>query len=199
MTLENHIKLFDKISFFYSLFFKYQVNQYDKILDKAKDFLKNDSPKTVLDIGCGTGALAYSLYKKNFIVTGIDASTKMIDNAKKLTHSNISFLKMDISKGLNFANDSFDLVISSYVAHGLPKNIRMQYYKEAYRCAKEKVIILDYNSKRDIFTDIVEYFEQGDYFNFIKNAKDEMQQITNNLSLYNVDKKAALYIMEKTQ
>ena len=40
-------------------------------------------PKSLLDIGCGTGTMAQLLAKEGFEVTGIDASPRMIGEAKR--------------------------------------------------------------------------------------------------------------------
>ncbi len=75
------------------------------------DILRN--VKTILDIGCGGGALAEYYAKKRFMVTGIDISSKMIENAKN-KHSkngNPRFFCGDI---MNYTLDKkFDLVMAN--------------------------------------------------------------------------------------
>ncbi len=71
---------------------------------------------------------------------------------------------------------------------------RRKVYEEMSRIAKQKVIIHDYNENRAILTTIVEWLEGGDYFNFIKNAKEEMAEIFEKVEVINVDERAAWYI-----
>jgi ubiquinone/menaquinone biosynthesis C-methylase UbiE len=60
-----------------------------------------------LDLGCGTGRDAsLFLTGKDYEYTGIDLSTGMIDEAKKL-FPKVTFRQMDLSH-LEFNNDSFD-------------------------------------------------------------------------------------------
>ena len=59
---------------------------------------------------------------------------------------------MDPNKSFPFLDKSIDIVISSYVAHGLEEDKRINLYKEASRLAKEKVIFHDYNENRALHT-----------------------------------------------
>jgi len=63
------------------------------------------------------------------------------------------------------------------------------------------VIIYDYNQKRSLMTSFVEWLEQGDYFQFIKNPKIEMEDCVSEMSkcfsevrVIEVDKRANWYI-----
>ena len=89
-----------------------------------------------------------------------------------------------------------DLVISSYVLHGLKPKEREELYKELCRVSKGKIIFHDYNETRSLVTDIAEFLENGDYFNFIKIAKSEMEKYFKDVRVVDVDKKAAWYILK---
>ena len=62
------------------------------------------------------------------------------------------------------------------MAHSLPKTERKSMYAEMSRVTKSKVMIYDYNQKRSLYTSFVERVEHGDYFNFIKNPRAELEQ-----------------------
>jgi|JMBW01.1.fsa_nt_gb hypothetical protein len=47
-----------------------------------------------------------------------------------------------------------------------------------------------------ILTTIVEWLENGDYFNFIKMAENEMEEVFGELRVTNVDTRAAWYICD---
>ena len=77
--------LFTTIAPVYGLFFNYQKRRYRNLLREVQVSLDLPSPTQILDVGCGTGALASVLYELGHQVTGIDASWKMIDIARRKT------------------------------------------------------------------------------------------------------------------
>lgn len=192
----EHPKLFDIIAPIYAKFFDFQVKYYNNILIKSKEEINITQYKTILDIGCGPGALCYVLYKNGLKVTGVDVSEEMIKKAqKRLRDTNITLCKVNPDQSLPFLDNSFDIVISSYVVHGLKPDQRISLYKEASRVAKEKVIFHDYNKNRAILTTIVEWIERGDYFNFIKVARMEMEDNFKKVKIIDVGKRASWYIL----
>jgi ubiquinone/menaquinone biosynthesis C-methylase UbiE len=149
-----------------------------------------------LDIGCGTGAFCYALNEHDYNVTGIDVAPSMIKQAKEYTRKvKINFIVDDVLTILDFKNKSFDIVISSYVAHGMNKADRKKLYQESARLAKDMIIFHDYNMKRSLITDIAEWLEGGDYFNFINIAESEMREYFGKVKVINVRKSAAWYII----
>lgn len=192
------IGLFNIIAPVYAKFFNYQVSYYKNIIKKASRYLNTPEKSSVLDIGCGTGALCRSLSELNFKVTGVDRASGMINHAKRLnTGINITFEEGNVLDGLKFKDKEFDIVISSYVAHGLHKEQRGNLYLEASRLAKQIVVFHDYNSERAVLTNIVEWLERGDYFNFITTAQSEMEEYFSSVQVVDVDKRAAWYICSK--
>jgi ubiquinone/menaquinone biosynthesis C-methylase UbiE len=196
MKMEKHIKIFDLIAPIYSLFFRMQVKNYQVILDKYLSVLDLPENAEILDIGCGTGALSYCFALKGFKVTGVDASDKMIYHAEKLCskQENIHFQKGDFTKGIDFPDRSFDLVFSSYVAHGFDFSFRQKLFNEAKRLSKKTVLYCDYNNERRLMSDIMESMEGGDYFNFIKNAGYEMKKVYAEVNIIKVYNQTAFYI-----
>lgn len=189
------MSLFDKIAPIYGLFFDFQTRYFTKIIEKAKEDLDITKYETVLDVGCGTGALLNVMYNNNLKVVGVDASQGMLKQAKKrLSDLPIELIQVNPGKKLPFDDKSFDIVITSYVAHGLKPSDRMKLYSEMKRLAKEVVIIYDYNENKAILTTIIEWLERGDYFNFIKVVQNELRTIFSKIKKINVDKRAAWYI-----
>lgn len=194
---QDHSKLFNIIAPIYGRFYDFQVRYYDKTLIKVKDDIDIRKYKTVLDIGCGTGALCYVLYTKGLKVTGIDVAEKMVEESRKrLRNTDVEIYRVDPDEEFPFEDKSFDIVISSYVVHGLQEDRRIDLYREASRLAKEKVIFHDYNEKRGFLTTIIEWLEGGDYFNFIKVGKNEMKEHFKDVKVVNVYKRAAWYILQ---
>jgi len=199
---KNSSLLFNSIAPIYGLFYKMQKSRYRTVIDRCSEELDLASFNTVLDVGCGTGALCSVLNEKGLVVTGIDPAEKMLRIAKRQPENKtITFIEANALEQLPFENKWFDLSIASYVAHGLQKNERKRMYAEMSRVTKRKVIIYDYNQKRGLLTSIIEWLEHGDYFNFIKEAKDEIKQCVSEMSecfsevqVIDIDSKAAWYI-----
>lgn len=198
----NDHKLFNRIAPVYGLFYNTQKRKYNEVIKSVSDEINIGEFQSIIDVGCGTGALCSVLFDKGLKVTGIEPAIRMLNISKENNKDkDIKFLQGDITKGLSFIDNQFDIAISSYVAHGLSKGDRIKMYKEMARVAKSYVIIHDYNSNRGLFTDIVEYLERGDYFNFIKSAKNEMKDCVEEMEscflevrVVDVGKKAAWYI-----
>lgn len=194
---DKHSKIFNLVAPIYGLFYNFQIKYFNETLDKMKDEIDIKRYKTVLDIGCGTGSLCYVLSEKGLNVTGVDVAEKMVEKSKiNLKGKDIKIYKVDPEKNFPFADKSFDLVISSYVVHGLKEDKRIDLYREASRLAKEKVIFHDYNKNRAILTTIIEWLERGDYFNFIKKAEDEMKGHFKKVKVVDVYERAAWYILD---
>lgn len=169
--------LFNLIAPIYNLFFDYQKSHYKKIIETVKNEMDVASFNSIIDVGCGTGALCSVLKDKGMDVTGIDPAIKMLNLARKKPGNNgVKFLQENVLEGLPFEDQSFDIALSSYVAHGLESEDRKRMYAEMSRVAREYVIIYDYNNKRSFFTSIIEWLEGGDYFHFIKHAAPEMKE-----------------------
>ena len=202
MRKQNGNFLFNTIAPVYGLFYQKQKKRYREIVRHAARELNLSGNESILDVGCGTGALCSVLHEAGFSVTGVDPAQNMLAVAKRQPENeDIRFLQADALEQLPFADKSFDLSIASYVAHGLQKSERMKLYAEMRRITKEKVILFDYNQNRSLTTSLVEWLERGDYFRFIKNPKGEMESCVSEMEkcfsevrVIDVDKRAAWYV-----
>lgn len=200
--MEKKPFLFNKIARLYGLFFNGQVKNYRKIFDDIKEDFNFYSYESVIDIGCGTGALCKVLQEHGLKVTGLDPADIMLEVARKKTGETqrntlpIEFICGNVLEGLPFANKSFDLAISSYVAHGFPLKDRRVLYDEMRRVARDTVVFYEYNERRSLLTNIVEWVEGGDYFNFIKGIRDELLGEFGNLKVIHTGPRSALYICQ---
>lgn len=194
---DNHL-LFNKISSIYGLFYNVQLKNYSAIFEKIQSELKLYKYENAIDIGCGTGALCNVLSKYKLDVTGIDPAVGMIETARKRIHNkHIKFVQANVLERLPFEDNSFDVVISSFVAHGLNKKERCIMYDEMNRISKNLVIIYDYNEHRALHTDFIEWLEGGDYFNFIKEVRSELKSSLGDIRVINANIRSSLYIYEK--
>jgi len=189
--------LFNFISPVYGLFYNSQKEKYQENIKKMKTELDISTFDTVVDVGCGTGALCSVLSKMGITVTGVDPAKRMLQiGAKKKENEKINFVLGGTTNKLPFENKSFDVAIASYVAHGLKKDKRLLLYSEMNRISKKYVILYDYNANRGFFTSIIEWAERGDYFNFIKNVQTELNEQFKSVRVVDVDVRAAWYICE---
>ena len=202
MGKHNNNFLFNTIAPIYGLFYNRQKKRYREVVSEVSIELDLTSYNSILDVGCGTGSLCSVLNERGLSVTGIDPARKMLSIAiRQPENKNIQFLQANALEHLPFADQSFDLSIASYVAHGLQKSERMKLYSEMRRVTKSKVIIYGYNQKRSLMTSLIEWLEQGDYFQFIKNPKIEMENCVSEIDkcfsdvkVIEVDKRASWYI-----
>ena len=201
MAKENK-GLFNRIAPAYGLFYDMQKKSYSNIITKVRSQFDLLEYKSIIDIGCGTGALSSVLNDLGMDVTGIDPAEKMLNVARsKNGNQDITFIKANVLEGIAFQDKCFDIAISSYVAHGLQQEQRKIMYKEMSRISKEYVIIHDYNKKRSFLTSFVEWMEGGYYFHFIKNVEPELNDCLDDLKkcfeevrIVNVSVRANWYI-----
>ena len=79
------MSIYEKFGDYYDLIYQGTVN-YEKecdALEKIFAKLCQRKPKSILDVGCGTGSHAVILSKRGYNVTGIDISKTMIKKAKE--------------------------------------------------------------------------------------------------------------------
>lgn len=196
MTNKNKRNLiFDKIASIYGLFYEVQLKNYNRVLDNLQNQLNFNDYKSIIDIGCGTGALCSALHKRGFDVIGVDPSQDMLNIAiEKDKNGEIYFINGNVLDHLPFEDKKFDMSISALVAHGLNKTERKIMYNEMKRISKCLVIFYDYNNNRSLLTDFIEWAEGGDYFNFIKNVERELLDNFTEFQTINVGKRTSLYI-----
>lgn len=75
--------------------------------------------RRILDAGCGAGTLSAALRDSGADVTGIDASTGMLELARRRLGDDADLRVVDLSCPLPFADGGFDDVVASLVLHYL--------------------------------------------------------------------------------
>lgn len=174
--MSQHYQLFNLIAPVYALFYRWQKHYYRQILDQANE-LSLDNYQSVLDVGCGTGALCSVLHERGFQVTGADAAEKMLAIGRSQPeNTGINFVLANALEPLPFPDKSFDISIASYVAHGLQPAERQKLYREMSRVARHLVILHDFNQQIAWPTRAIEHLERSDFKRFIKSPVREMTQ-----------------------
>jgi ubiquinone/menaquinone biosynthesis C-methylase UbiE len=161
--------------------FAYNAFSYDgkrkvskRIIDGTAGYIDIPDGGVALDIGCGSGALAIAVAKKNpnANVIGCDrwgkeyaSFSKLLckENARAEGVENIKFQKGDAT-ALPFEDETFDAVMSNYVYHNIPTNDRQTILLETLRTLKKggTFAIHDIFSKQ----------KYGDMESFIKKLYD---------------------------
>ena len=187
--------MFDAIADIYALFFASQKKKFESAVQSAKSAIDISSYKNALDVGCGTGAMCAALTEWGIKMTGIDSSKRMLSYARrKNSESVIDFIFHDASAALPFGENAFDFSIASYVAHGMTSEMRKTMLLDMKRVSARYVILHDYAQKRKPLTDIIESLEGGNYFEFIKTIRSELDSLFTEVAVVSVGDNANWYI-----
>lgn len=137
-----------------------------------------------LDVGCGTGRLLAALHGAwpGLRLTGIDLSPPYLAEARRLI-GRTARVKLDqaAAETLPFDEASLDLVISSFLMHELPKDIRAKALAEMARVVKPGglVVIVDSLQKGDrpewdgLLDLFPHYFHEPYYAEYVGSSLEE--------------------------
>jgi ubiquinone/menaquinone biosynthesis C-methylase UbiE len=106
-----------------------------------------DHPRTVLDIGTGSGLFAEAFAAKGLQVTGIDANPEMLPVAR-LYVPRANFQE-GVAEALPFPNESFDLVFMGLLLHETDDPAAA--IRESYRVTRERFAILEWPDEQQDF------------------------------------------------
>ena len=105
------------------------------------DFVGTANGECVLDVGCGTGRLAFALTEKCQVkqLCGIDFSPAYIEHATRLNHDPRIVFQVGDACALDFLDHSFDRVLSLLMLHFVPR--ADQAIAEMRRVAKPGAVV----------------------------------------------------------
>ena len=111
------------------------VPRYREMLESLFAYLKPDfEPKSILELGCGTGNLTHFLTAKypNAKITAVDISTECINECKiRLPEENIEYINSDF-RDLELPENSFDLIVSSISIHHIDDSAKGILFRKIY-------------------------------------------------------------------
>jgi SAM-dependent methyltransferase len=151
---------------------------YDKIIapnqDKLFGQIKNliEPQSTIIDVGCGTGRLEFTLADKSKSVLGIDLSKRNIDraNLSLLQHPDvkISFQHNNLSDIISNKNVHFDFAILTYVVHEINAEERVNLLVDIAQVS-DKIIVGDYLVPRPkgfggIISELIEFIAGKEHY-----------------------------------
>ncbi len=121
----------------------YNEKYWFRVVEDIINFYKLDNNSKILDIGCAKGFMLYEFKKilPNAFLTGIDISEYAIKNCKEEVKN---CLQVGNAKKLNFADNTFDLVIAINTIHNLAEKECGYALKEIQRVSKKhSYVVLD--------------------------------------------------------
>lgn len=105
-----------------------------------------ETGQTVLDIGCGTGALTVKAAKKGAHVKGIDVNPQMLEIAQKKTDelnlTTVTFCEYGVAELESEESESYDVVMSGLCFSELSEDERAYTLKEIRRILKKEGLFL---------------------------------------------------------
>ena len=119
----------------------------DLFWEKYTEIFAIGHQKSILEIGCGPGALCRSLRRwyPDAEITGADRDSEFIEFAREKVPG-VSFVEED-AVHLSFGESSFDVTISNTVAEHIEPS---GFFKEQYRVLKPEGVCLILSSRRGI-------------------------------------------------
>jgi len=119
----------------------------DGLIKKIIELGRISQGKKVLDLGCGTGNVAWQIKNKiDADLIGVDASLAMLKVAKD---KSLEVICTDIdNQQLPFRDSSFDTIIGAYVIHQI-KNLNFM-LSECHRVLRDGVLLLLTSSHKQI-------------------------------------------------
>ena len=115
------------------------LGKLDKVYDRLTSHIKKG--QTILDLGCGTGALTLRAAQKGAKVKGIDINAQMLEIAqkqviKKNLLQNINLCEMGVAELETEKSDSYDMVMSGLCFSELSEDELIFTLKEVKRILK---------------------------------------------------------------
>lgn len=146
----------------------------DRAFEAVKEIISHES--AILDVGCGTGRMAFRLWDRFRKYTGIDLSKRNINTAKKklcpLLAEKIEYIHTDAYSYLKGSDMKFDYAVLSYVIHEMNEGERVPLLKFLAGYTYN-IILIDYLvPRRGGFTDkvngIVEFMAGREHYRNFK-------------------------------
>ncbi len=143
-----------------ALYYSRTLRFADLFQNKYVEAFALSTPRRILEIGCGPGALAQSLSRwyPESEVLGIDRDSNFIEFAKRQALQ-ITFEEGDATN-LPYKDESFDVTISNTVVEHIEPS---KFYEEQYRVLKEKGVCLVLSARKGVNISAPCIMEESDF------------------------------------
>ena len=149
-----------------------------KLRESIVDLARIQPGEKVLDVGCGTGSLAIAAGVKagpSAEIYGIDAAPEMIERArKKATKAGVDIdFQAGLVEAIDFPDETFDIVLNSFMVHHLPGDLKSKAFAEMYRVLKPggRLLIVDFEPPKSRITKMILTLFLTRYMMMIDNSK----------------------------
>ena len=138
------------------------LGQAAKLRQRSAELAQIQAGDRVLDVGCGTGELTLAAKTKAGeagVVIGLDPSPEMIGVARqkaKQRGSTIDY-RVGVIEAMPFADNSFDVVVSSLMMHHLPDAVKTQGLVEIQRVLRPNghLLIVDMKAPDSFYSKFI--------------------------------------------
>ena len=118
---------------FFELLYVFKKARWDTGISPPEliDFLERHPPGRALDLGCGTGTNAITMYRYGWDALGIDISSRAIRKARqkaKIINAEIDFIQGDVAE-LKGIEGTFDLILDIGCFHAILSTAKVKYAK----------------------------------------------------------------------
>lgn len=167
------------------------------ILEPMRMHFKREDKFKLLEVACGTGVSTHPLSKTftNARITATDLSKDYVAHCKKnYEHLPNVMFKTAMGEDLKQRDSSFDAWCSTYMFHELPKKVREEVLKEAFRVLKPggRIYIVDSIQQNDnpVFDGLLDQFPQNFHEPFYKNyTQNPLEDLLKDSGFVDVDSK----------
>lgn len=127
--------------------------------------------KRIIELGCGQGQDAIFFGNKGAIVTALDFSQKAVESTrsrinKEGLNNSVSAMNADISSGLDFPQEHFDIIFANLSLHYFDDKTTKSIFDEVYRVLKPNgYLFFEVKSIDDVDYGRGEEIEK-DFFNY---------------------------------
>lgn len=137
------------------------VHHYGK---SVMELIDADKGSSVLDLGCGNGALTKALHEKGYLAKGLDASRELLDIAKD-TYPFLDFIQADATDFV--LTEPVDVVFSNAVFHWIHRDRQNNMLKCVYNALRENGQFVfefgGYGNNQSIHDALAENFQKYGY------------------------------------
>ena len=129
--------------------------------------------KRVLEVGAGTGSLLRELRRYDCSLVAVEP-TYFMSRVARRRFPDVEVHEESAAAMPSLPDKSVDLAVIAATLHGFRPDFRQRVYAELTRVTRDAVAVIDYHDNHNPFVAAAEWFEAGDYFNFVKVVDAEL-------------------------